>query len=200
MKISTAHYPKFFAAMRKATVALGYDTKAAQDDYYKRVLREEAHCSSVRLIASQAAFDACLRRFAADAGDFQSAISIDDEKLKRMAYICKVMTIQIMQLNDLDPLRARAYFDGVIDRSRLLGGVRSDGADFWLDVSRSGLFTLLQILDTHLRRLKRRLFPTFPLSFDDRIKFEREGGILMRNPCDKHFYSRLPFSVKLTSP
>lgn len=197
MRISPAHYPKFFANLHKAATALGYTSKEQEDAYYKRVVQEEAHCTSVRLIASQGAFDACLKRFAADAGDYRTAVDLDEEKTKRTAYVVKVMAIQIMQLEDVASSNARNYFEAILRQSRLPVGIHSDSTDFWMDLTQGSLLVVLQMLDTHLRRLKERYFPTFPKSFDDRIKYERESGILMRNPCEKHYYAQLPFSVKL---
>jgi len=195
--IKPTAYPKFFATMRKATDALGLVTKEAQDAYYKRVLSEEAHCTSVKSLASQTAFDACLKRFAADAGDYQGAIDYETEKLKRTAYVVKVMAVQIMQFNDLGPSNARNYFERVLAQSRLPVGFHSDGSAFWMDMSQRSLLVVMQMLDTHLRRLKRQYFPTFPLSFSDRIAYRRDGGILMREDCPKHYYANLSFSVKL---
>ena len=197
MKISPAHYPKFFANLHKAATALGYTSKEQEEAYYKRVVQEEAHCTSVRLIASQAAFDACLARFAADSGDYQGAVDLETEKLKRTAYVVKVMSCQIMQLKDLGVTNARAYFEGIIKQSRLPVGFHSDGTTFYLDMQQGYLLTVLQILDTHLRKLKKQHFPQFPLSFDDRIRYVRDGGFLMREKCEKHYFANLPFSVNL---
>ena len=196
-KIPTSLYPKFFAQCRKAALSLGHTSKDAQEAYYKRVLNETAHCSSIKSLPSMEAYEACLTRFATDAQEFASAVDPEVEKQKRRAYVVKVMAAQIMQLKGLDDKGARAYFDGVLNQARHSAGVMSDGESFWMDITAGSLLLVLQILDSHLRKLKREYFPTFPISFDDKIKFVRfDGSTILRETVDKSYYKNLPFKVR----
>ena len=154
-KLTPAHYKKFFAQMNKAASLLGLDSRAAEQ-YYRNVLIECAGVPSIKLIKSKAGYDSCLLRFSSDAGDYATALDYEIDSLKRHAYVIKVMSIQIMQLQRLDEKSARSYFDSVVFNSSR-GTVRgiSSGESFYLDVPRPFLALAIKILDTHLRRLKR---------------------------------------------
>ena len=194
-QITPAHYKKFFAQLHKATLALGLLGGDA-DDYYRRILTECAGVTSIKQLPSIEAYDECLRRFALDAGDFAQPADFASEKQKRYAYIIKVTTLQIMQLARLDTSNARAYFDAVVFRSRRGAvGVVSSGESFHLDIDPRNLLLFIKILDTHLRRLKKKHFPLFPLSFNDRVRYVADGSVFMREDVDKYYYSRQPFSV-----
>jgi len=193
-KLPTPHYKKFFAQMHKATVALGLLGDAA-NDYYRNVLRECAGVSSIKELPSLDAYNECLRRFAIDAGDFAQPLDYLTEKMKRYAYIIKVTTHQIMQLARLDERTARNYFDAIMRQARRDNCVVTSGETFYLDIPPGDLLLFVKILDTHLRRLKKRHFPLFPLSFNDRVRYVFEGSVFMREDVDKYYYSRLPFSA-----
>jgi hypothetical protein len=142
-----------------------------------------------------------LRRFALDAGDYAQPADFASEKQKRYAYVIKVTALQIMQLARLDESNARAYFDAVVSQSRRgSAGFYSRGESFYLDLDPRNLLLFLKILDTHLRRLKKRHFPLFPLSFNDRVRYIADGSIFLREPVDKYYYSRLPFSALNRAP
>ena len=199
-KLTPAHFKKFFATMNRATAALGLRGEAAQG-YYHMVLREVAHCSSIKTIASAKLFDDCILRFTTDAGDYAQAIDYEQEKLKRYGYVIKVITYQIMQLERLTVSNARAYFDAVVKQSRQgsCGFYSSDGC-FYLDITIPNLLLFLKILDTHLRRLKRKHFPTFPLGFNDRVRYvsfdTTTGELFLREDVEKNYYAKLPFCVR----
>jgi len=199
-KLSPAHFKKFFATMNRATASLGLRGEAAQG-YYHMVLKECAHCSSIKTIASAKLFDDCILRFTTDAGDYARAIDYEQDKLKRCGYVIKVMCYQIMQLKRLTLTNARAYFDGVVHQS-MQGGATfySDGNSFYLDFTESRLHKFLQILDTHLRKLKRKHFPTFPLGFNDRVRYvsadTTTGELFLLEDVDKSYYAKLPFCVR----
>ena len=191
-RLPPTHFKKFFAQMNKAVTALGVNS----DEYYRRVLSECAGVSSIKQLPSLDAYDECLRRFALDAGDYAQPADFATEKQKRYAYIIKVTTLQIMQLARLDESNARAYFDAIVSQSRRGAvGFYSRGETFYLDLDPSNLLLFLKILDTHLRRLKKKHFPLFPLSFNDRVKYVADGPIFLREDVDKYYYSRQPFSV-----
>ena len=199
--LTPAHYKKFFATMNRAVARLGLRDEDAKG-YYHLVLKEVAHCGSIKTISSAKLYDDCILRFLSDAGEYAQAIDYDQEKVKRYAYVIKVITHQIMQLQRLTPETARAYFDGVVSQScQGTVGFYSDGERFYLDITIPNLLLFVKILDTHLRRLKRRYFPTFPLGFNDRIRYvgcdTTTGELFLREDVEKGYYSGLPFSVKI---
>ena len=193
-KLPPAHYKRFFAQMHKATTALGLLGDKA-NDYYRRTLQECAGVSSIKQLPSFDAYHACLKRFAIDAGDFAQPLDFLTEKVKRYAYIIKVTTHQIMQLARLDERTARNYFDSIMRQARRDNCVVSSGETFYLDIPPSDLLLFVKILDTHLRRLKKRHFPLFPLSFNDRVRYTVDGSVFMREDVDKYYYAQLPFTA-----
>lgn len=67
--ITKAQYPKFFAMLRKAATNLGLVTPQEVEEYRHHVMRDVCGCESVKQLNRKADFDACIARFAADAGD-----------------------------------------------------------------------------------------------------------------------------------
>ena len=197
--ITHAQYPKFFAMLRKAALNLGLDTPQEVEDYRHRVMREEAGCDSIKQLNRKAAFDACLARFATDAGDYLGAIEIGLMDAKRHAYVVKVMSIQIMQLKGGAEAEARNYLEAIITQARIPCGVASDNS-FWMDVAPSSLQNLLQILDTYRRKLIKANFPDTPVTFDDTVRYVIDGPIATRETgIPRTYYANLPFKVNVRS-
>ena len=200
-KATPSQLKMFFVRLNQARLSLGL-TGPKADDYYREVLRECARCGSVKTIPSKSAFDACLERFALDTGDFSTALKIEIDKAKRYAYVIKVIVLQILQLSRIDLASAREYFDGVLFRSRTgYGRWISEGETWYLDLPERDLLLFVQILDTHLRRLKRRLLPPAPLRFNDRVRFVPtlcvpHGVKFSTVPVDPRYYDTQPFAVR----
>ena len=197
-RLTKAQYPKFFSMLRKAASNLGLDTPQAVEEYRHQVMREEAGCESVKELNRKADFDACIRRFASDAGEYLTAIEIGLQETKRKAYVVKVMSLQIMQLKGGSEADARDYLDGIVNQARIPCGVCTDDNSFWMDVSPSSLQHLLQILDTYRRKLIKANFPASPVKFDDTVRYEVSGALRTRYtgiPSD--YYSTAPFKVNI---
>lgn len=195
--VTKSQYPKFFSMLRKAASNLGLDTPAEVEDYRHRVMREEAGCDSIKQLNRKADFDACLARFATDAGDYLGAIEIGLMDAKRHAYVVKVMSIQIMQLKGGAEAEARNYLEAIITQARIPCGVASDNS-FWMDVAPSSLQNLLQILDTYRRKLIKANFPGTPTTFDDTVRYIIDGPIATRETgIPRTYYAAQPFKVNV---
>lgn len=197
-RLTKAQYPKFFSMLRKAALNLGFETSEEIEEYRHRVMLEETGCESVKQLNRKAAFDACLKRFAVDAGDYASAIDIGLQDVNRKAYVVKVMSLQIMQLKGGSESDARDYLDGIINQARIPCGVCTTDNSFWMDVSPSSLQHLLQILDTYRRKLLKANFPASPVAFDDTVRFEVSGPIRTRyTGIPRSYYATAPFKVNI---
>jgi len=184
--------------LRKAALNLGLDTPLEVEEYRHQVMRDEAGCDSIKQLNRKADFDACIKRFAADAGEYLEAIEIGLQETLRRAYVVKVMSVQIMQLKGGPENDARNYLEGLITQARIPCGVCTDDNSFWMDVSPSSLQNLLQILDTYRRKLLKEHFPSFPVKFDDTVRYEVEGPIRTRHTgIPSSYYSHLPFKVNV---
>jgi len=196
--VTRAQYPKFFTLLRKAALNLGLDTPQEVEEYRHQVMREEAGCDSIKQLNRKADFDACIKRFAADAGDYLQAVEIGLQETKRRAYVVKVMSVQIMQLKGVSETDARNYLEGLINQARVPCGVCTTDNSFWMDVSPSALQNLLQILDTYRRKLLKANFPAYPMKFDDTVRYEVSGPIRTRyTGIPSTYYSRIPFKVNV---
>ena len=196
--VTRAQYPKFFSMLRKAALNLGLDTPLEVENYRHQVLREEAGCESIKQLNRKADFDACIRRFSVDAGDYVQAVEIGLQEARRKAYVVKVMSVQIMQLKGGSENDARDYLEGIINQARVPCGVCTSDNSFWMDVSPHSLQHLLQILDTYRRKLLKAHFPACPMKFDDTVRYEVDGPIRTRyTSIQSDYYARLPFSVNV---
>ena len=196
--VTRAQYPKFFTLLRKAALNLGLDTPKEVEEYRHQVMREEAGCDSIKQLNRKADFDACIKRFAADAGEYLEAIEIGLQETKRLSYVVKVMSVQIMQLKGGSEADARNYLEGLINQARIPCGVCTTDNSFWMDVSPHSLQNLLQILDTYRRKLLKANFPDHPVKFDDTVRYEIDGHIRTRyTGIPSSYYSQLPFKVNV---
>lgn len=196
--ITRAQYPKFFSMLRKAALNLGLDTPQEVEDYRHRVLREEAGCESIKQLGRKADFDACVRRFAADAGDYLGAIEIGLMDVRRRAYVVKVMAVQIMQLKGGSEAEARSYLEAIMEQAKVVCGRSASDNSFWMDVSEASLQKVLQILDTYRRKLLKANFPSFPAKFDDTVRYSVDGPIRERTTgIPRTYYAAQPFKVNV---
>lgn len=196
--VTRAQYPKFFTMLRKAALNLGLDTPQEVEEYRRRVMQEEAGCASIKEMNCKRDFDACIKRFSADAGEYLDAIEIGLQETRRKAYVVKVMSIQIMQLKGGSESDARNYLEGLINQARVACGINTSDNSFWMDVSPTSLQHLLQILDTYRRKLLKANFPGSPVKFDDTVRYEVDGCIKIRClDIENDYYSRQPFTVNV---
>ena len=149
----------YWRAHRAACFNLGLHGHQAQDDYRKRVMREECGKESISEMNTTTDFDAVLHRFCVDAGDFEMAAKFAIADTHRQAVLIKILCCQIMQLKGHDTNRAEAqrYLGGVLDQSRIANGRNVETGTYWLDVAPVNLGKLMAILDTYRRRIITRL-------------------------------------------
>jgi len=190
--IDKSWFPKFFAAHRRACLALGLTTAVDQDAYYRKVVSEVASVFSVKAIETPEDFTRCIERFDTDAGAVRQPADSSLEKQKRMAYVVKVFALQIIQLEGFSARNSRAYIEGILIQSKLGAGYRAAGPSYWMDLPPVKLWKCLQILDTHLRRIKDRLgFPP-PHKFNDREAYRWNDGKLAVEAVEKYHYANAP--------
>lgn len=183
----------FWRAFSAACFNLGYVDRDVQENYRREVLRSETGKESLKELNRTSDFDAVLRRFYADAGDWRKASEAAVQDAKRMGYLIKVACLQLMQLKGGDPLAARDYLGGILDRAKIPNGV-GDGDCFWLDLSFSSAHSVFAMLDTH----RRRLLASWPSasSFSPGVRYQISGPILERQAVDSDYYTSIPFTVR----
>ena len=163
----------YFRAASAAARALGEPL----DVYRKRVMKEVCNVTSIKQLNRTGDFDAVMTRFAEDAADYQSACHFAVGSGRRLAVLVGAVCEQVMQLKSLEAAATDAiatatpaedYLRSILNRS---GNLRNDMAGgWWLDLADSNLQSVFAMLDTHRRRLIRRLNQStssaVPLSFN----------------------------------
>ena len=150
----------YFRAAGAAARALGEPL----DAYRKRVMKEVCNATSIKQLNRTNDFDAVMTRFAEDAADYQSACHYAVGSGRRLAVLIGAVCEQVMQLKCLETAETGApatttpaedYLRTILNRS---GNLRSNQAGgWWLDLSDTNLQSVFAMLDTHRRRLIRRL-------------------------------------------
>ena len=163
----------YFRAANAAARALGEPL----DAYRKRVMKEVCNVTSIKQLNRTSDFDAVMTRFAEDAADYQSACHFAVGSGRRLAVLIGAVCEQVMQLKCLETAETGApatttpaedYLRTILNRS---GNLRSNQAGgWWLDLTDTNLQAVFAMLDTHRRRLIRRLNQStssaVPLSFN----------------------------------
>jgi len=158
----------FWEAHRAACVELELSTREERETYRKLVMREECGKEHVSQLSRTADFDRVMARFAKDAGDWETAgrFSVADEA--RQVALIRICLAQLMQLKGCPAgsTDGAEYLAGIVEQAKIPCGRDVRDSSFWLDCNPGNLVTLFRILDTHRRRMLRRLSSEAPLGFD----------------------------------
>ena len=187
----------FWRAHHAACINLGLSTSEEREEYRKRVMREKTGKEHLAQLSRTKDFDACMRRFASDAGDFETASRFAIADDARKAAILRICCAQVLQLKGCvaGTTEAADYLAGIVEQARVPCGRDVRDSSFWMDCAPGNILALFQILDTHRRRLLRGLLDgrtarTF-LGFDPSIVYQpRESGGLGIT-YDAHAYDSL---------
>ena len=201
--LTAAQRAAFFRALRTACIELGHDTPEAREEYRKKVMREECGREHLAELSRTRDFDACMRRFAVDAGDYEAAsrFSVADEA--RKATLIRICCAQVLQLKGCEAGTADAadYLSGIVEQARIPCGRDLSDSSFWLDCDPDGLTTLFQILDTYRRRLMRRLVTgegVRPfLRFDPSVSYALRPGGGVSMAYGSFSYESVPIRVEV---
>lgn len=193
----------FFRAHHAACVNLGLTTAYEREEYRKSVMREETGKDHLADIGRTDEFDKVMKRFSADAGDYETACRFAVGDDARKAALIRICCAQVLQLKGCPSgsQEAQDYLAGIIEQARIPCGRDLTDSSFWMDVSPDSLVTLFQILDTHRRRLLRALLDgrtTRALfGFDASVCYEPQptGGI--RLVYDPNAYADLSTSIRI---
>lgn len=186
--LTPAQRSAFFRALSAASIEFGHDTPAAREAYRREVMREETGKEHLAQLSRTKDFDACMRRFAADAGDYEAASRFAIADDARKAALVRICCAQVMQLKGCTAgtTEAADYLSGIVEQARVPCGRDIHDSSFWMDCAPGSLLTLFQILDTHRRRLLRgildpRTARTF-IKFDPGIVYQPlpDGGLRIK--------------------
>ena len=170
--LTPAQRSAFFRALQAASIELGLDTAEDRETYRKTVMREETGKEHLAQLSRTKDFDACMRRFAADAGDYEAASRFAIADDARKAALVRICCAQVMQLKGCTAgtTEAADYLSGIVEQARVPCGRDIHDSSFWMDCAPGSPLTLFQILDTHRRRLLRGILD--PRTARTFIKFD----------------------------
>lgn len=191
--LTQAQISLYWRRFAQACSSLGLTSKEEREQYRLAVMVETTGKKSLRDLNRTNDFDAVLRRFSADSGDYQmaAAASIQDEK--RIGYLIKVVCIQLMQLKGGDVASARDYLGGILEQARIPNGRNLDDDSYWLDLTFSQAHKVFMMLDTHRRRLLRP-WAKFA-AFSPGVRYEIQKQLLIRQEVPRDYYTNIPFTI-----
>ena len=176
--MTKAQLKPYWRAVGRAASALGLVGKEAVEKYRHEVMMEEIGVEHARDVDPSDGFDRVMYRLAVDAGDWSAASRFATGEERRMAHLVEQCARQVIELKALDgdPMfvnehraahdLAVDYIVGVIAQAGYFVAESPSGDEWWADISAAQAFQVFRMLDTHRRRLLRRLGYDGALSFD----------------------------------
>lgn len=193
MNLSKLQVSLYWKAFSAACSNLGLIEKEEREKYRRDVMREASGKSSLKELNRTSDFDAVLSQFRADSGEYSAASDAATQGLSRFGFLIKVLCLQLMQLKGGSPEEARAYLGGLLDQARIPNGRSLDDDGYWVDMPEPKAQAVFAMLDTHRRRLLRRLGAKS--AFSPVIRYEVDGPIVIRQEVPRDYYAGIPFVV-----
>ena len=188
--MTRAQLKPYWRAVGRAASALGIVGHGAVEDYRHKVMMEEIGVEHARDVDPADGFDRVMYRLAVDAGDWPAAARFATGEERRMAHLVEQCARQVIELRSADEgcpfggghggdthAEAVAYVVGCLRQAGMFVCLAQDS--WWADISAHQAFQVFRMLDTHRRRLLRRLGWSGPLSFDAEASWTLESGAVV---------------------
>ncbi len=208
--MTRAQLKPFFRAVSRAASAQGLVGREAVEAYRREVMREEAGADHAADVDPGSGYDRVMYRLAVDAGDWGAASRFATGEERRMAHLVEQCARQVIELKAMDVAGAEfldgrdpgeastAYVVGCLRQAGLLV-VQAGGGDWWADISGAAAFSVFRMLDTHRRRLLKRLGWGGALAFDPAAAWSLDGVILVVGTLYGHQTSPVRVGVPETA-
>ena len=197
--MTRAQLKPFFRAVSRAASAQGLVGREAVEAYRREVMREEAGADHAGEIDPGAGYDRVMYRLAVDAGDWGAASRFATGEERRMAHLVEQCARQVVELRALETepdarfapeafdagRAAVAYAVGCLRQAGLLVTESPEG-DWWADISGAAAFSVFRMLDTHRRRILKRLGWGGTLAFDPAASWGLDGAIIVSGTLYGH--------------
>ena len=174
-----AQLKPFFRAVNRAASSLGIVGREAVEEYRHAVMREEVGVDHAADVDSADGYDRVMYRLALDGGDWAAAARYATGEERRMAALVESCARQVIELKAVEDPATRVgdavdYVVGCLRQAGYIVSMTLTG-DWWADISANQAFQVFRMLDTHRRRLLRRLGWGGTLSFDISAAWTRDG-------------------------
>lgn len=192
------------AFWRLLAAAARHQAVPDREAYRRRILREELGIEHMSQIGRTRDYDRVMHRLALEAEDWDALAHYGVAGDRRMAELVADCATQVLELFDAEDSsntyptfdRSLNYISGILRQSGM-SPVRIEGNDYWLDLSPDDLRILLQILDTHRRRLLHRLGWTGSMAYAHGRRWIRTtAGAL---DCNDPALPRNAFRIRLAA-
>ena len=186
--MTRAQLKPFFRAVSRAASAQGLVGREAVEAYRREVMREEAGADHAGDIDPGPGYDSVMYRLAVDAGDWGAASRFATGTERRMAYLVEQCARQVIELKRIEDepnvmfapesvtTSAVEYVVGCLRQAGMLVTESPEG-DWWADISGAAAFSVFRMLDTHRRRLLKRLGWGGTLAFAPDASWSLDGVI-----------------------
>ena len=207
--MTRAQLKPFFRAVSRAASAQGLVGREAVEAYRREVMREEAGADHAADVDSGSGYDRVMYRLAVDAGDWSAASRFVTGAERRMAHLVEQCARQVIELKAMDVAGAEfldgrdpgeastAYVVGCLRQAGLLVVQAVSGGDWWADISGAAAFSVFRMLDTHRRRILKRLGWGGTLAFDPAAAWSRDAH---RNLVQGTLYGHQTSPVRVGVP
>lgn len=204
--MTRAQLKPFFRAVSRAASAQGLVGREAVEEYRREVMREEAGADHAADIDPGAGYDRVMYRLAVDGGDWGAASRFATGEERRMAHLVEQCARQVIELKAIegDPapeavkISPVGYVVGCLRQAGLLVTQTPTG-DWWADISGAAAFSVFRMLDTHRRRLLKRLGWSRPLAFDPAAAWSLDNTVLVVGTLYGHQTSPIHVGVPATA-
>lgn len=148
----------FFRVFRRACDVRGI--RPSEREVYRHNLIAHA-CpvsgGSLRHVGSGTEFDRLMRAVAREAQSVEATGHFADAGTRRVAKMCEACARQIFEIARVEGGDAVAYLRGILAQAGWRWAIIASGDGWWLDLPLPHAQKLFQMLDTHRRRLLRRV-------------------------------------------
>ena len=210
--MTRAQLKPFFRAVSRAASAQGLVGREAVEAYRREVMREEAGADHAADIDPGAGYDRVMYRLAVDGGDWAAASRFATGEERRMAHLVEQCARQVIELKAVEDephvmfepeaveanKKAVAYVVGCLRQAGLLV-MQTPTDDWWADISGAAAFSVFRMLDTHRRRLLKRLGWSRPLAFDPAAAWSLDNTVLVVGTLYGHQTSPIHVGVPATA-
>lgn len=155
-----------------------------RDAYRKRVMWDELKVRHMSQINRTKGFDRVMARLAVDAGDYEAAARYSSGDERSLFHLAERCAGQVMQLAERDG--GAEYVTAVARQAGY--AVTASGHEFWMDVAADQIAAVFKMLDTHRRRLLRKLGFTGSAAFDPGVSYSvigEPGAIRVAVECSR---------------
>ena len=180
MKDTSLTRPQLAAYWRAASAA-AREVGEPLEAYRKRVMCEECGVESLKELNRTSDFDRVMLRFATDAEDYEAAMRYTGGDDSRLSALVRDCVIQVLLLAD-SPADPGAYVRAILRQSLIRAETAADMfvgvSDLMLDIDAGSVRKVFQMLDTHRRRLLRRVGYAGSLAFQMGTRLRMVGGVV----------------------